>query len=177
MCTAGSSRFWQCSGQRSGRSVCLGVGGGGVTDWVCYCWQTDYIQRGEQWALMYQHTREREGETGCARPSLIHPPPPPSCIKEEGYPSFPSSQHRDHLSAVSPPAASHYKLGHDIRHLHWKSLFSAYKSAGLHFFHLNSCYHMISYTFEYHYCTVTCYELTPICLCEGEQLLLTNNKL
>ncbi|PWA24422.1 hypothetical protein CCH79_00011911 [Gambusia affinis] len=30
------------------------------------------------------------------------PPPLPFCIREEGYPSFPSSQHRDLPSAVSP---------------------------------------------------------------------------
>lgn len=87
-------------------------------------------QRETEW-----EKREREGREGCARPSLIHPPPP-FRIREEGYPSFPSSQHRDLLSAVSSPAASHYGLGHDIRHLHWKSLPSAYECTRPDFFTL-----------------------------------------
>lgn len=53
--------------------------------------------RSEQGAVMHQYNwTGREGGRGAPHP--LHPPP---CIKEEGYPSFPSSQHSDIPSAVS----------------------------------------------------------------------------
>ncbi len=148
MCTAGSSRFWQCSGQRLGRSV---FGGWRWCWWWCWWWWwwwrgsdwlsllllTDWLHS-EKWtassnAPVYQggrvkergskRVRERKKEGG-VRQTIPHPSPP-SCIREEGYPSFPSSQHRDLLSAVSSPAASYCRLGHGIQHLHRKSLSSA----------------------------------------------------
>lgn len=88
-------------------------------------------QRETEWE---KREREKGGRGAPDHPSsILHPP---SRIREEGYPSFPSSQHRDLLSAVSSPAASHYGLGHDIRHLHWKSLPSAYECTRPDFFTL-----------------------------------------
>lgn len=84
MYTVGSNRF--CSTLvRDHRRGCSGVGGGKVTDWVCFCWQSDYMEGSEQGAVMHQYTTEteREGKKKGERersawPSFIHPPPHPA---------------------------------------------------------------------------------------------------
>lgn len=116
-----------------------------VTDWVCYCWQTDYTQRSEQGAVMHQYTTVKERERWSGRKKIERgreggrsaPDHPFSCIREEGYPSSPSSQHRDLLSAVSP---SYCRLGHDIWYLRWKST-----RAGIH-----CCYRTMPHTYIKH---------------------------
>lgn len=90
MCTAGSSsRFWQCSGQRSRKSVfgcwCRWWWG---SDWLSLLLLTDWLHSGK-WTVssnapVYQGGREREreagrkGKEGRVRQTIPHPPPPAS---------------------------------------------------------------------------------------------------
>lgn len=62
----------QCSGERWGKRVfgCWWW----ESDWVCFCWQTDYTQGSEQGAVMHQYTTETERER--ERQTILHPPPP-----------------------------------------------------------------------------------------------------
>ncbi|CAB1423682.1 unnamed protein product [Pleuronectes platessa] len=78
----------------------------------------DYSRRSGQGAVMHQYTREGErqagregGREGGVRQTVPHPhtppppppPPPPPASGRRAIPVFPSSQHRDLLSAVPPP--------------------------------------------------------------------------